>query len=411
VRNADGHKRDVELKIDKKRQLAHLSEAPVFAGLTLIMLLLAGMFTVTNPNPAFAQSIDTIAKNALLIDLSTNTTLIDKLADQPMPPASMSKLMTLYMVFDRLKAGKLSLDDKFLVSRKAWRMGGSKMFVMVNKRVSVRDLLRGIIIQSGNDACIVIAEGIAGSEDAFAEAMNRKAKEIGLTNSQFKNATGWPAEGHYMSARDLIRLSTLIIRDFPEYYAIFKEKTFTFAGIKQGNRNPLLYSDFGADGLKTGHTEASGFGLTASAIRKGRRLVLVLNGLPSVRSRSSESARLLEWGFRETGSYALFKKDTLIEHADTWLGQEPKVPLVVEKDLTITMSRASRRKLEVKLIYSNPVPAPVQKGTAIGKLVISAPDMKTLEVPVVAGNAVERLGVMGRLGAAMNYLIWGQGGT
>ncbi len=239
--------------------------------------------------------------------------------------------MTVYMVFERLKAGRLSLDDKFVVSRKAWRKGGSKMFVMVKSRVAVKDLLRGIIIQSGNDACIVIAEGISGSEEAFAEEMTRKAKEIGLKNSSFKNATGWPADGHYMSARDIATLSKKLIVDFPEYYKLFGETEFTHGGIKQGNRNPLLYKGFGADGLKTGHTEASGYGLAASTIRKGRRLLLVINGLNSKRARGSESARLLDWAYRETSSYALFKKGNVIETADVWLGKSANLPLVIAK--------------------------------------------------------------------------------
>ena len=292
---------------------------------------------------ASALGIDTTGKYAYMIDTTTDTVLLDKNGDVPMPPASMTKLMTAYMVFDRLKSGRLSLDDKFQVSEKAWRKGGSKMFVMVNSRVSVRKLLQGIIVQSGNDACIVVAEGLAGSEEAFAEAMTRRAKEIGLTHSQFKNATGWPAEGHHMSAHDLAILAEKIIKEFPEYYPIFSEKNFTYGGIRQGNRNPLLYKDLGVDGLKTGHTEASGYGLVASAVRNGRRLILVINGLSSVNERSSESARLLEWGFRATANYALFKKGETVDHADVWLGQAPQVPLVVDQALTVTLPR--RRKV------------------------------------------------------------------
>ncbi|MEK9848811.1 MAG: D-alanyl-D-alanine carboxypeptidase family protein, partial [Rhodospirillaceae bacterium] len=240
-------------------------------------------------NASGSQTLETKARHALMIDMETNAVILEKAADEPMPPASMSKLMTIYMVFEKLKAGKLNLKDRFIVSEKAWRKGGSKMFVRVNRRVSVKDLLRGIIIQSGNDACIVIAEGLAGSEEAFAEEMNGKAAEIGLKNSQFKNATGWPAEGHYMSARDLATLSSKLIKDFPDYYPMFAEKSFRYSKIKQGNRNPLLYRRGGADGLKTGHTEASGYGLTASAQREGRRLLLVVNGLNSSRERASEA--------------------------------------------------------------------------------------------------------------------------
>ncbi len=374
------------------------SNRPLALAVALLLLVASG---------ANAQ-VETQARHAIMIDLTTGDVVLEKDADVPMPPASMSKLMTVYMIFDRLKSGKLSLDDKFLVSRKAWRMGGSKMFVMVNTRVAVRDLLRGIIVQSGNDACIVIAEGIAGSEESFAEMMTQKAREIGLTNSSFKNATGWPAEGHYMSARDLATLSTKLIRDFPEYYPIFSEIQFVYSGIKQGNRNPLLYKDFGADGLKTGHTEASAYGLTASAIRNGRRLVLVLNGLPSMQARSSESGRLLDWGFRETASYVLFKKGEAVETAEVWLGDSPTVPMLTDRAVTVTMPRSARRDMKVKILYQNPVRAPVVTGAPLGTIEIATPGRKKIEIPMVAGAAVERLGATGRVSAALKYLLYGK---
>lgn len=356
------------------------------------------------------QAIETPAKNAYIIDMNTGTVLFDKNSDVPMPPASMSKLMTVYMVFERLKDGRLSMDDKFLVSEKAWRKGGSKMFVKVNSRVRVEDLLRGIIIQSGNDACIVIAEGISGSESAFAEQMTRRAKEIGLTRSTFRNATGWPDPAHRMSARDIATLSQRIITDFPDYYAIFKEKRFTYNKIRQGNRNPLLYRETGADGLKTGHTEESGYGLAASLKRNGRRIVLVVNGLPDIRARSSESLRLAEWAFRTFETYSLFKKGAIVEQADVWLGKRPLVPLVIDRDVEITLQRAARRKMTAKIVYTGPVPAPIAKGDEIAKLVISAPDFPTLEIPLRAGAAVDRLGIIGRVGSAIQHLIWGQAG-
>ncbi len=369
---------------------------------TAFLAALSGLSGTT----ALAQ-VDTTAKHAIMIDMTTDSIILEKDADVPMPPASMSKLMTIFMVFERLKSGKLSLNDRFLVSRKAWRKGGSKMFVMVNTRVSVEELLRGIIIQSGNDACVVIAEGISGSEDAFAMLMTRRAKEIGLANSSFKNATGWPAEGHYMSTRDIATLSMKLIRDFPEYYSIFAETEYTYGGIRQGNRNPLLYKGFGADGLKTGHTEASGYGLASSVERNGRRLVLVVNGLGSMRARSSESARLMDWGFRETASYALFKKGEEVDTADIWLGEAPQVKLLAGSDLVLTMPRSARRDMKVKAIYRNPVQAPVAAGAAIGRVQIVSPGRKTVEIPLVAANAVERLGPSGRIGAAVQYLIWG----
>ena len=371
--------------------------------------LIAGLFFATfgAANLVHAQ-VDTPARHAVMIDMSTDTIVMEKDADVPMPPASMSKLMTIYMVFDRLKSGQLSLDDKFLVSRKAWRKGGSKMFVMVNTRVAVKDLLRGIIVQSGNDACIVIAEGIAGSEDAFAAMMTKKAKEIGLTNSSFKNATGWPADGHVMSARDIATLSMKLIREFPEYYPIYAETSFTYSGIKQGNRNPLLYKDFGADGLKTGHTEESGYGLASSAKRNGRRLVLVVNGLPSTRARSSESARLLEWGFRETATYSLFKKGQPVETAAVWLGDQPTVKMLTGSDVALTLPKAARRDMTVKIFYQQPVPAPITAGAPLGRIEIAAPGREKITVPLLAANDVGRLGTWGRVNAAAQYLLWGK---
>jgi len=377
----------------------------VFQQKSFCALVLIAIYIVSSA--LSAQSIETAARHAVLYDLTTDTILLDKASDVPMPPASMSKLMTVYMVFERLKAGRLSLDDKFVVSPKAWRKGGSKMFVMVKSRVAVKDLLRGIIIQSGNDACIVIAEGISGSEEAFAEEMTRKAKEIGLKNSSFKNATGWPADGHYMSARDIATLSKKLIVDFPEYYKLFGETEFTHGGIKQGNRNPLLYKGFGADGLKTGHTEASGYGLAASTIRKGRRLLLVINGLNSKRARGSESARLLDWAYRETSSYALFKKGNVIETADVWLGKSANLPLVISKDITLTMSRKARQGMKVKLTYKNAIPAPVKKGSQIGLVTVTVPGITPIQVPLLANADIEQLGAMGRINAAAKYLLFG----
>lgn len=382
---------------------ARTSRKNVFLNLS-ITLLVGGLLA---SHQVAAQTIDTVGKQAILLDMTTDSVLLQKNADARMPPASMSKLMTVYMVFDRLKEGRLSLDDKFQVSKKAWRKGGSKMFVMVNTRVAVRDLLRGIIIQSGNDACIVVAEGLSGTEEAFAEEMTRRGKEIGLTNSSFKNATGWPAEGHYMSARDIATLSAKIIRDFPEYYELFSEKRYTYGGIDQANRNPLLFKGFGADGLKTGHTEASGYGLAASGERNGRRLVLVVNGLTSMRERASESARLMDWAFRETASYALFKKGDTVEKADVWLGDKPAVSMVVDRDVRITMPRRSRRGMKVRMIYTNPVPAPIVEGAPLGRVIVSIPNRKDLELPLIAGSKVEQLGLFGRLSAAIRFLMWG----
>ncbi len=377
------------------------------------MLPMFGAFLtlILTENLVLAQNLETKAPHAFLIDVDTDTVLFEKQSDIPMPPASMSKLMTVYMVLEKLKAGKLSLNDRFVVSEKAWRKGGSKMFVRVNKRVSVRDLLKGIIIQSGNDACIVIAEGLAGSEDIFSDEMTKKAKEIGLKNSVFLNSTGWPADGHFMSARDLALLAKKIISDFPEYYPMFAEKTFTFSKIKQGNRNPLLYRNIGADGLKTGHTEASGYGLVASTIRKGRRLILVVNGLASARERASESARLLDWGYRETKTYKLFEKESIVSNADVWLGDEPVVPLVIDNEVAITMSRSARKGMKAKIIFNNPVAAPIKKGDNLGHVIITGVGPKDLKIPVSAGRTVNRLGYIGRITSAAKYLLFGKLGS
>ncbi|MAI49330.1 MAG: D-alanyl-D-alanine carboxypeptidase [Rhodospirillaceae bacterium] len=358
----------------------------------------------SSPN---AQSLETPARNAYVIDLATNTVLLDKSADAPMPPASMSKLMTVYMVFDHLKKGSLALDDKFLVSRKAWRKGGSKMFVKLGKRVSVSDLLRGIIVQSGNDACIVIAEGLGGSEDTFSEMMTLRAKEIGLSQSNFANATGWPHPKHHMSARDLAILSSRLVSDFPELYKMFAEKTFTYNKIKQSNRNPLLYRDIGSDGLKTGYTRKAGYGLAATAIRGDRRIIMVINGLKSVRQRSQESLRLMEWAFRLFKPYELFKKDEVITKADIWLGDKPSVGLQIPEGLKLTLSREARDKMKVKVRMQNPVAAPVRKGQKLATLIISAPNLKTREIPLIASQDVGQLGFFGRIGAAIKHVLWG----
>ncbi len=352
-------------------------------------------------------AMETTAKGAWIVDLETGAVLLDKDGTTPVPPASLSKLMTLYMVFEGLKQGKLSLDDEFLVSRKAWRKGGSKMFVRVGRKVRLEDLVRGIVVSSGNDACIVVAEGLSGSEAAFAEAMNRRAREIGLTGSHFVNATGWPDAGHVMTPQDIALLSRRLIEDFPEYYPYFAEKSFRYNKIKQPSRNPLLYRDTGADGLKTGYTKASGYGLAASAVRDGQRVVLVLSGLKSARQRTSEARRLLDWAYAAFRNYTLFEGGVAVEHADVWIGEEDTVPLVAERDIRITLPRASRRGLRVKAVYEGPVPAPVARGARIAKLVIAAPDFETVEVPLVAGADVARAGAFGRIGAAISYKLWG----
>jgi D-alanyl-D-alanine carboxypeptidase (penicillin-binding protein 5/6) len=317
--------------------------------------------------------------------------------------------MTVYQVFDLIQKGDLKLTDELPVSPKAWKMGGSKMFVMVNTKVSVDDLLHGVIIQSGNDATVVLAEGLAGSEEAFAEQLNQKAKEIGLTGSQFRNASGWPEDGHYMTARDIATLAWHTIHDHPNYYTIYKQKDFTYNKIKQGNRNPLLYDTTGADGLKTGHTEIAGYGLVASVDRNGRRLILVVNGLKSMQQRADETRKLIEFGFREFENYKPFHAGETVAEADVWLGTQAKVPLVVDQDAVFTLPRSARNNAKMVAKFTGPLTAPIEKGATVGEIVIETPDGQPMQIPLKAGASVERLGFMGRISAAFSYLLWGAG--
>jgi D-alanyl-D-alanine carboxypeptidase (penicillin-binding protein 5/6) len=362
-----------------------------------------------------SQTLQTTARQAIIIDYQTGAVLFEKNADERMPPSSMSKIMTAYLVSKEIKEGRLSLEDEFSVSEKAWRIQGSKMFVPLGGKVKVADLLRGVIVQSGNDACIVLAEGIAGSEQAFAERMNEEARRIGLIGSNFRNASGWPDPDHYMTARDLATLSIRLITDFPEHYKYYSEKEFTYGTdekgtpIRQGNRNPLLYKNTGADGIKTGHTEAAGYGLTASAVREGRRTIMVLNGMPSMKNRAEESERLLDWAYREYGTYHVAKAGQVMDKADVWLGEQESVQLVAPQDVFVTLPRRVRSQLKVTTAFDAPVPAPVTKGSEIGRLVVTAPGIEPIEAPLVAEADVNKLGLTGRIAAALSYLVWGNG--
>ena len=379
-----------------------------FASKTLLSLLCAAALVGASITAASGQGIETKARHAILVDLSTNTILFEKDGEAPTAPASMSKMMLLYMVFERLAEGSLHLEDTFLVSEKAWRMGGSKMFVRVGTRVTLSDLLKGIIIQSGNDACIVVAEGLASSEAEFARQMTQRGRELGLQHSTFVNSTGWPDEDHVMSVHDSALLATRLIRDFPQYYPMFAETTFTYNDIRQGNRNPLLYDYPGADGVKTGHTDEAGYGIVASADRNGRRLVLVVQGLETEKERATEVGRLMDWGFREFSNYALFKAGDTAAEAPVWLGEKASVPLVVGRDVTLTLSRSARKGMAVKAVYDGPLPAAIHKGDHVANLVVEAPDTAPVTVPLYAGADVGQLGLMGRLGAALGYLVWGR---
>ncbi|MBN8901949.1 MAG: D-alanyl-D-alanine carboxypeptidase, partial [Rhodospirillales bacterium] len=325
--------------------------------------------------------VDTVAKWAFAVDFVTGATLLDKNADEEMPPSSMTKLMTIYIVYERLKSGRLKLDDELPVSERAWRMGGSKMFVQVGTQVKVEDLIRGVIVQSGNDACLVLAEAIAGSEEQFVELMNQTAKQLGLTHSFFKNCTGWPDPEQHMSCRDIATLARRIIMDFPEYYHYDSEKTFKYNGIEQGNRNPMVQKGT-ADGLKTGHTEAGGYGLVVSSMRNGRRIILVLNGMTSMRERAEESERLMDWCFANFEDVTLFAAGDVVENVKVWLGTQPTVPLVGGRDLVVTMPRNWRKNASIKVTYDSPIRAPVAKGDALGKLTVSGQGVPSMDVPL-----------------------------
>jgi D-alanyl-D-alanine carboxypeptidase (penicillin-binding protein 5/6) len=363
--------------------------------------------TPTSPATTPLGPLDTTARHAMIVDYDTGAILLEKAADDRMPPSSMSKLMTMYVVFELLKNGRLRLDQQLPVSERAWRMGGSKMFVEVGSSISVENLARGVIVQSGNDACIVLAEGISGSETQFAELMNETGRRIGLRDSTFRNATGWPDPEHRMSCRDLAHLARRIIHDFPEYYSFYNERSFRWNDISQENRNPALSRVAGADGLKTGHTDEAGYGLTASAIRGGRRLILVVNGLNSMRARAEESERLFEWAFREFENVVVFRAADTVEEVPVYLGDRATVPLVAGRDLVLTLPRQWRRNLEVRVRYDSPVPAPVSKGQGIGTLLIGGQGVPEMNVPLIAGADVDRLGLLPRIPAVVGRWFGG----
>jgi D-alanyl-D-alanine carboxypeptidase (penicillin-binding protein 5/6) len=348
---------------------------------------------------------DTIARQALIIDAETDAVLLEKHADERMAPSSMLKLMTLYIIFDMLKRGRLQLKQELPISERAWKMQGSKMFVQIGTQVPVEALLRGVIVQSGNDATVALAEGVAGSEAQFVELMTAKARELGLKDSTFRNSTGWPDPEQRVSSRDLAKLARRLIIDFPEYYPMFNERSFTWNGITQENRNTILTRVPGGDGLKTGHTEEAGFGIVASAKRGNRRLIMVVNGLPSMKARSEEGERLLEWGFREFDNITLFKAGEVIEEVPVYLGTRPGVPLVGGRDVIVTVPRNWQETMQAKLRYKAPIPAPVLKGQELGRLEISGRGVPNLSLPLLAGADVEKRGMLGRIPAVIGGFL------
>ncbi len=356
---------------------------------------------------AHAEIAESPAREAILIDESTGTVLYEKNADQRMPTASMSKTITAYMVFDALKNGKLTLDQKIPISERAWRMQGSKSFVELGNQIAVEDLIRGMLIQSGNDATVALAEALGGTEEGFAAMATAKAKELGMVHTNFANATGWPDPNHYSTARDLSILAEHLIHDFPEYYHYFSESEYTYHGIRQQNRDPLLKMNIGADGLKTGHTEESGYGLMGSAVKNNRRLILIINGLDSVTARADEAARLMTWGFTATDVYRLLKAGTTVDTASVWMGREAHVPLVLKDDVTVTLSKEAHAGLKVDVITDEPLIAPLTEGQNVGVVRVTAPGMTEQTYPLYTGHAVVKLGFVRRLGAKFSYFIKG----
>ena len=350
-------------------------------------------------------AIDTKAESAVVLDVNSNTILFEKNPEIKQGPASMSKLMLVYMVFERLQNNTLSLDQEFLVSKKAWKYGGSKMFVKAGDMVSVNDLLKGIIVQSGNDACIVLAEGLSGSEENMVEEMNDKGIEIGLTGSNFTNTTGWPHQDHYMTLRDIAHLSRLIINKFPEYYYMFAINEFTYNDIRQFNRNKLISID-GYDGLKTGRTTQSGFGIAASSKKNDRRIIPVVNGLNSDKERINETKKLVNWSFREFITLDLYEAGDTIQSAKVWLGKEPFVPLVLNDDLVITIKKKNIDKYKIKLIYETPIISPIKKGDKVAELHLIEGDSTKIK-NIYAGKNIDKISRFYRSFSIVNYLLFG----
>ena len=377
-----------------------------FLKILLINFLLIGTL---NANPNIN------ARTAILMDYNSDEILFENDPDAQIYPASMTKIMTSIIAFDLLKNNKISLDDMFVVSENAWRLsqsGYSSMFIMINDQVSVEDLLKGIIVASGNDACVALAEGIAGSEENFAEMMNEKAEEIGMVSSNFTNSSGINDPDNISTVRDIAIMSKYLIQNYPAYYELFKEKTFTWDRtggdpIKQGNRNPLLYKNVGVDGVKTGYLAVEKYSLASSMKKKDRRLIAVASGFPTKNLRSSESLKLLNWGFRNTNTFEISKQDISKFELDTWLGKKNKIQAVTKEDYYLTINKKDIRNLKVILNYEGPIVAPVQKGDKIAELIVFNKDEKIKTLPLFAHEDLKKVNFFKSLITSINYLIWG----
>lgn len=353
-------------------------------------------------------AFETRATAAWVYDQTTRTELLVKDADRTLPPASMSKLMTLNMLFEALRDGRVTMETRFNVSARADAMGGSSMFLTQEDRPTVEELIKGIIVQSGNDACVVVAEGLAGTEDAFARSMTERARALGLKNSTFANASGWPHPDHRMTMRDLGLLAVRLIEEFPEYYPFFGMETYAYDGrvpSNHGNRNPLLSLGIGADGLKTGHTSEAGYGLVGSAAQGERRVIFVITGLDSEQARAEESQQIVNWAFRQFVQRTIARKGVQIAEAPVWMGAESSVGMVLPEDLTLLVPAIVRDALDAEVSYETPLRAPVAEGQQIGTLTLTLPDLGRRELPLVAGKSVSEGGFMTRLRTAASVLL------
>ncbi|MET0360658.1 MAG: D-alanyl-D-alanine carboxypeptidase family protein [Sphingobium sp.] len=375
-----------------------------------VSLLLAAVAVPTAAIAVQAPAYDSGAPVAYMIDLSSGRVLYDRDADRQIPPASMAKMMTVHVAFRLIQQGKLKLDTKFPVRPETWAKwhgpaAGSTMFLAVNEQVTVENLLHGIVTLSGNDACVVLAEGIAGTEEAYVQLMNEEARRMGLRNSHFGTSNGWPDEGRtQVTARDLATIARATVEETPDLYKRFyATRSFTWgrtmggSDITQANRNPILGKIAGADGLKTGHTEEAGYGFTGSAEQNGRRLVMVVAGLPTFNGRISESVRFMDWGFKAWRAVPLFKKGAEVETAEVQGGSSAKVQLVAPKNMAMTLPVSANDNLKVSVVYDGPIKAPIAKGQQIAELVVRTGDGETQTMPLVAGAAVEEAGLFGRL--------------
>lgn len=371
--------------------------------------------TIPGQTPVIAAALrmDTQAQQAIIIDYHTGRVLFEKNADQRMHPSSMTKIMTAYMAFDRLKKGIVSLETPIFVSEKAWRMGGSRMYIDVNSQVPVHDLLHGVIIQSGNDACVALAEGLSGSEEVFAAEMTQKAGELGCTQTSFRNASGWPDPEHLTSARDLSLIARRIIQDFPEYYELFGKLDYTYNKITQPNRNPLLDKNIGCDGLKTGFTDLGQYGLVASSKEltpegNEKRFIVVVNGLPSSKVRASESLKLMTWAMKTFTTLPIAKKGQVIATMDVSSGTERTVNLTLAEDAYATFPQVAKNDVKTELVYDRTVQAPIKTGQVMGKAVITVPTFESpIEVNLVAMKDIEKAGFFKRVWNSITHIFGG----